>query len=162
MIFKNFRVDIVGDLDMEDLSADIYFNGRFVAMLSQERGFENLEIELHPPKDTKFWVFNFAEFDEALQYAKNRLWELRKLPENPEDVYKPRFAKDEYALVSTTAPQQYKPGLKAKVCSMRNIDSYELAKEMNETLGEELYLLEFEDGASIGVPDHFLEPLKDD
>ncbi len=85
MIFRKFRVDIVGDLDYEDLIADIYYENQFVAMLTQENGFENLEIEIHPPQNQKSWVFSFAEFDEAIQYAKNRLWELRKRPEENND-----------------------------------------------------------------------------
>jgi hypothetical protein len=84
MIFKNFRVNIVGDLAYEDLVADVKYKEQVVAMLTQERGYENLEIEIYPPEDPdqNFWVFNFAEFDEAIQYAKRRLWELRKLPKD--------------------------------------------------------------------------------
>ena len=82
MISKNFRVDIVGDLDYEDLVADIYFKDQFVAMLTQEKGFEKLEIEIHPPKNQEKWLFKFSEFEEALQHAKLRLWKLRKLPED--------------------------------------------------------------------------------
>ena len=45
MISKNFRVDIVGDLDYEDLVADIYFKDQFVAMLTQFLIFQNLFLE---------------------------------------------------------------------------------------------------------------------
>lgn len=81
MIYKKFRIDIGSDLEYEDLVADIYFEDRFVAMLTQEQGFENLEIEIYPPETQKFWVFKFSEFDEAIQYAKRRLWELRRIPD---------------------------------------------------------------------------------
>ena len=81
MMSENFRVDIVGDLDYEDLVADIYFKDQFVAMLIQEKGFKNLELEIHPPKNQEKWLFQFSEFEEVLRYAKQRLWELRKMPE---------------------------------------------------------------------------------
>ncbi|MCH1429143.1 MAG: hypothetical protein L7U87_00120, partial [Chlamydiales bacterium] len=68
--------------EYEDLTADIYYKDEFVAMLSQENGFENLEIEISAPKEEERWVFNFKEFEEVLSYAKKRLWELRKLPDN--------------------------------------------------------------------------------
>lgn len=99
MIFKNFRVDIIGDVDMEDLSADIYFKDQFVAMISQERGFENLEIELLLPKNPEFWSFSFTEFDEAIQYAKNCLWELCRLPENHNNVHNTGFDLDDTAIL---------------------------------------------------------------
>ncbi|WP_041941533.1 hypothetical protein [Waddlia chondrophila] len=77
----NFRIDISGDLEYEDLVADIYFKDEFVAMLTQEKGYENLEIDIYPPKFKEAWHFNYSEFEQALKYAKDRLWELRKLPE---------------------------------------------------------------------------------
>ena len=82
MINADFRVNIFGDLEYEDLVADIYFKDEFVAMLSQENGFENLEIEIHLPKGKEKWTFKFADFDRVLQHAKQRLWDLRKLPED--------------------------------------------------------------------------------
>lgn len=82
MDFKNFRVIFVSDVDYEDLVSDIYFENKKVAMLTQERGYENLEIEIYPPLNQEFWVFKFSEFEEAIQHAKRRLWELRKLPED--------------------------------------------------------------------------------
>ena len=50
---SNFRVNILGDLEYEDLVADIYFNDESVAMLSQEKGFENLEIEIYSPQKSR-------------------------------------------------------------------------------------------------------------
>lgn len=82
MINKKFRIDIIGDLEQEDLSADIYFEDQIIAVLTQEFGFENMEIEIYPPKNQGFWRFKFSEFEDAIRYAKQRLWELRILPEN--------------------------------------------------------------------------------
>ncbi len=81
MINPNYRVDIVGDLEHEDLTADIYFQDQIVATLLQEKGFENLEIDIYPSKLHKIWHFNYSEFEQVLQHAKKRLWELRKIEE---------------------------------------------------------------------------------
>ena len=78
---SKFRTLISSDLDYEDLCAEIYFEEQFVAMLTQEQGFENLEIEIHSPPNQKFWTFKFSEFEEAVQHAKCRLLELQKMPE---------------------------------------------------------------------------------
>lgn len=75
---EKFKVRICSDLDYEDLVADIYFEDQIVAMLTQEQGFENLKIEVYPKNKQQAWLFNFSEFEKSLQYAKQRLWELRK------------------------------------------------------------------------------------
>ena len=82
MINKEFRTDIVGDLDYEDLIADIYFNDQILAVLSQEEGFQNLRIRICPPKNKEFWDFRFDEFVNVINHAKKRLWDLRKMPED--------------------------------------------------------------------------------
>lgn len=82
MKYKNFQIVIFGDLEYERLVAEIYFKDEIVALLTQEHGYENLEIEIYPPENQNFWVFNFFEFQEAIQHAKRRLWEPPKLPED--------------------------------------------------------------------------------
>lgn len=59
MINKKFRVDIVGDLEYKDLIADIYFEDPIVAMLTQEFGFENMEIQYILQKIKPFGILNF-------------------------------------------------------------------------------------------------------
>ncbi len=76
---NKFRCVISGDLDYEDLVADIYYENEFVAMLKQEQGFQNLEIEIHPPKNREYWNFYWSEFSEVIEKAKQRLWDLRKI-----------------------------------------------------------------------------------
>ena len=63
------------------MCAEIYFENQFVAILTQEKGFENLEIEIHPPQNKKYWAFKFSEFEAVLKSAKEALWKMRKLPE---------------------------------------------------------------------------------
>lgn len=80
----NFEFSVGSDVDFEDLVADIGFDNNLVALLTQEKGFENLRIRIYPPKNTDFWDFRFDEFEAVLQNAKQRLWELRKIPEQAE------------------------------------------------------------------------------
>lgn len=153
----NFKYVICSDVDFEDLVAEIGYNLNRVCTLTQENGFDKMRVILYPPKDKEYWDFPLNDFLKVIEDAKSRLWEFRKLPENPEDIYVPRFAPGNTAIVNEKAPLQYKPGMVGIVRSMRNIDSYELANALNEVLGEELYLLEFEDHSLIEVPDRFMD-----
>lgn len=76
---RDFKILISSDLEYEELCAEIYFQDQFVAMLTQENGIENLEIQIHPPKNAPFWVFKFSEFELALQSAKSALLDMRKI-----------------------------------------------------------------------------------
>lgn len=78
---SDFRVEIASDVDFEDFVADIYYDNECIAMLSQEQGFDKLEIEIYPSKEKNTWKFRYSEFEKVLSYAKQRLWELRKLSE---------------------------------------------------------------------------------
>ena len=80
MIKSDFRVDVCSDLEYEDLIADIYFQDKFVAMITQEKGFKNLEIEIYAPKGQEKWLFKFSDFENVINHAKQRLWDLRKFP----------------------------------------------------------------------------------
>ncbi len=80
MTSTEFRIIISSDIQYDDLCAEIYFKDQFVGILTQENGLENLEIEIHPPQNTKFWVFKFSEFEAVLKSAKETLWKMRKLP----------------------------------------------------------------------------------
>lgn len=82
MINEKFRTDIVGDLEHEDPIADIYFEDQILAVLTQENGFQNLRINIYPPKNNDFWDFRFDEFESVIQKAKERLWELRIITED--------------------------------------------------------------------------------
>jgi hypothetical protein len=74
---EKFSILMADDSDHEDLFAEIYYDDEFVAMVSQEEGFENLRISIYPPKETEHWDFRFDEFEEIIQLAKKGLWEMR-------------------------------------------------------------------------------------
>lgn len=78
MIHEKFRTDIVGDLDYEELIADIYFQDIILAVITQENGFQHLRIKIYPPHNQER-DFSFDEFETVICSAKQRLWELRKI-----------------------------------------------------------------------------------
>ena len=85
---SKFIVDIGSDTDFEDLIAILYYGEYFIGIISQEEGFENLKIHLHIGQEFPLKVpfktlptMNLQEFEEAIQKAKKRLWELRR--DNP-------------------------------------------------------------------------------
>jgi hypothetical protein len=73
-----FRVTVGSEPEYEDLVGDIYFDDSIVCVLTQESGFDQMEIEFFPPKEGGTWVFKLAEFEEALAFLKKRMWELRR------------------------------------------------------------------------------------
>jgi hypothetical protein len=76
-----FKIIISSDMEYDDLCAEIYFEDQFVGILTQEEGFEHLSIDIYPPMNSKYWKFNFSEFEIALKAAKEALWEMRKQPD---------------------------------------------------------------------------------
>ena len=77
-IDKKFKITICSDQEYKELIAEVYFLENIVAIIDQEDGFNNLRISIFPNK-IENWNFLFLEFMEALEYAKKRLWELRKI-----------------------------------------------------------------------------------
>ena len=75
---KKLEYSVGSDVDFEDLVADIGFEDKLVALLTQEDGFQNLRIRIYPPQNNEFWDFKFDEFENIINKAKNRLAELQK------------------------------------------------------------------------------------
>lgn len=73
-----FKTLISSDINYNELCVEIFFEDQFVGIITQENGLENLEIEIYPPDNKKFWVFKFSEFESVLKSAKEALWEMRK------------------------------------------------------------------------------------
>ncbi len=78
---KKLTFSVGSDSDFENLIADVGYNNNLVFLLTQEEGFENLRIRIYPPKDLEYWEFPLGEFEEIINAAKKRLWELRKIPD---------------------------------------------------------------------------------
>lgn len=73
-----FRISVGDDSEHEDLTAEIYFGDQFVAIVSQEDGLERAVIEIHACESGEPWSFSLQELIDALNKAKERLWDLRR------------------------------------------------------------------------------------
>ncbi|MBI5432004.1 MAG: hypothetical protein HZA52_04155 [Planctomycetes bacterium] len=78
-----FRITIGSDPDHEDLVGELYFAGQIVCVLTQERGYEAMEIELHVPRGEQKSVLPAAAFFEALEHLRKRMQELRRIEPGP-------------------------------------------------------------------------------
>ena len=70
---SNLQVEISSDLDFENLIANVLAEGEMVARISQEPGFDRLQIDIFPPLEAEKWEFSFEDFDKAIHLAKRRL-----------------------------------------------------------------------------------------
>ena len=75
-----FKILVSSDLNYNDLCAEIYYDDQFVGIMTQEQGFENLEIEIYPLPNQQHWTFKLIDFEEVIKSAKETLWEMRKEP----------------------------------------------------------------------------------
>lgn len=75
---QDFEIVVGSDQDYEDLIADIYYRGEFVCLISQENGYDSLDMEIHPRANGQPWKFKLSAFEGEIAQAKRRLWDLRK------------------------------------------------------------------------------------
>lgn len=73
---KGFEVVLASPPEYEELTAEIFFDGKFVALVNQERGLDQLELEI-PSTDTaeKYLArkVKLRGFLEAVKTAEDRL-----------------------------------------------------------------------------------------
>jgi hypothetical protein len=79
MASSDFEVQVMDDPDHEDLIAEILYKGEFCFLISQEAGFQSLEIQVQSRQSGVPWRFSMAEMEDAIERAKKRLWELRRV-----------------------------------------------------------------------------------
>lgn len=79
MVSGDFEVQVMDDPDHEDLIAEILYKGEFCFLVSQEAGFHNLEIQVQSRQSGRPWRFSVAEMEDAINRAKKRLWDLRRV-----------------------------------------------------------------------------------
>ncbi|MES2344904.1 MAG: hypothetical protein V4494_03075 [Chlamydiota bacterium] len=74
-MFQNngFEIILSSDIDYEHLCAEIYFNGEFVAIITQEMGIENAKIDFESRKNNLKWNFSLSELLAILEKAKDHL-----------------------------------------------------------------------------------------
>lgn len=78
IILNKFDISVGDDSEHEDLTAEISTEEYFLALMSQEDGFENLQLEIYPCPNGKPWIFRLDEFLKVIEASKQRLWELRR------------------------------------------------------------------------------------
>ena len=78
MFFKDCYAVIADDCEHKDFFADINYQGKYFLTITQEEGFENLEIEIYNSRDGDHMALELGGLLEAVEYCKKRLWELRK------------------------------------------------------------------------------------
>lgn len=76
---NNFRVSVGDDPDYEDLTVEIYYKEYFLAMLTQEQGFKNLQLNIFSNPRGEAWAFKMNDFLAIVEHAKQRLWELKRV-----------------------------------------------------------------------------------
>jgi hypothetical protein len=74
------RVDVLSDQDYKELIAECYVDDDCVMIVSEERGPDQLEIEILVRPDGQPRRIEYDVLVELLQEAKARLWELRRVP----------------------------------------------------------------------------------
>lgn len=74
---NNFRIRICSDLDYEELVADICYDNYKIATIMQDKGKDNMEIEIFFSVDeNESWKFPLNDFMEAISIAKKQLIEV--------------------------------------------------------------------------------------
>lgn len=74
---KAYKIQVSSDADYNNLISEVYIDGEFVALISQEDGPESLKIELSSPAidvdSSSAKIFDLKTFLEALEDAKAAL-----------------------------------------------------------------------------------------
>jgi hypothetical protein len=73
-----FRFTVGSEPECEDLVGDLYFDDQILCVLTQEQGFDAMQIEVHAPPAGGAWSFALADFQAALEALKRRMFELRR------------------------------------------------------------------------------------
>ena len=77
---RELRTDVLSDEDYEDLIAECYVDDVYVMTVNQERGFDELEVEVSVRPDGPRVRIDYDVMVQLLQDARTRLWELRRVP----------------------------------------------------------------------------------
>ncbi len=78
---EKFVIKFCSDLDYEEMVADICYKNSRVAMITQENGIDNMEIEIFSPSPETSWTFSLIDFVETIQRARKSLIEMQKFPD---------------------------------------------------------------------------------
>ena len=68
---SKYEIQIMSDVDFEELIAEISYEGKFIALIDQDEGKDNLRIRFSD--SLKDLIFSYAELLDALSEAKKKL-----------------------------------------------------------------------------------------
>jgi len=77
-----FEISVGSEHEYADLVGNLYFDGAPVCILTQEKGFDAMDVQLLPAPGGGRWHFSLKDFEEALGALKKRMWELRRIEPN--------------------------------------------------------------------------------
>ena len=77
-----FEISVGSEYEYDDLVGNLYFDGVPVCILTQEKGFDAMEVQFLPAPSGGRWQFSLKDFEEALAALKRRMWELRRVEPN--------------------------------------------------------------------------------
>ena len=75
---SRFRITVGSEPDHEELVGDLYYDDQIVCVLTQEAGFDAMQIEFFGPPGRGACKFPLADFEEALNALQKRMSELRR------------------------------------------------------------------------------------
>ncbi len=84
MLNPRLRVDALVPPDHEDMVAEGYIDGECFVIVSQDGGFESLDVEFLARRDGRPWCLKFELALELLLKCQSRLGELRRMPSEGE------------------------------------------------------------------------------
>jgi len=73
---SGIKILLSSDSDYEELTAEIFYNGKFIALLNQDDGVENLRIEFpatNVEEDMVLRQIDLATFEKGLELAKKKV-----------------------------------------------------------------------------------------
>jgi hypothetical protein len=63
--------------------------------------------------------------------------------------------------INANAKPEHRPGVRAAVCGLREVETEDQAREFDCPIGTRLYLVEYGDGVAVEVPATFVELVED-
>ncbi len=72
----DIEILLSSDCDYEELTAEIFCGGKFIALLNQDEGLNSIKIEFPGPdvqEDTVLRIVDLAIFEKALAEAKRKI-----------------------------------------------------------------------------------------
>lgn len=67
---NKFRIVMCSDLEKEEMVADVFLENHMIATINQDKGLDNMEIEIFTPDEDNKWTLPLDDFIEAIQFAK--------------------------------------------------------------------------------------------